>query len=281
MSEAGSYAFVTGGASGIGRALTIALVKEGCQVFIVDRDIHSAIDFAAELNQTAQVAWTAQVDVTNWDEQVSAFEKAVDTFGRIDYVFPIAGLSERRSFPNRGKDLKRFEKPDLSVIDVNLTAVLYTVSLALQQFRRQDVNKFGFKGKIGCVSSICGLYAPATLPMYTATKHGIVGFVRGFGKYLPREQITMNAVCPAVVRTAMTNAFSDRLEGLGLLTPMSSVVGAFQSMLGSNDVSGECFEAGPKGYKIKSPSDYSDDEMRRTMLMISEKSVSLHESVKE
>ncbi|OAL33228.1 hypothetical protein AYO20_07545 [Fonsecaea nubica] len=235
MSEAGSYAFVTGGASGIGRALTIALVKEGCQVFIADRDIHSAIDFAAELNETAQVAWTAQVDVTNWDEQVSAFEKAVDTFGRIDYVFPIAGLSERRSFPNRGKDLKGFEKPDLSVIDVNLTGVLYTVSLALQQFRRQDVNKFGFKGKI----------------------------------------------CPAVVRTAMTNAFSDRLEGLGLLTPMSSVVEAFQSMLGSNDVSGECFEAGPKGYKIKSPSDYSDDDMRRTMLMISEKSVSLHEPIKE
>jgi NAD(P)-dependent dehydrogenase (short-subunit alcohol dehydrogenase family) len=108
-----------------------------------------------------------------------------------------------------------------------------------------------------------------------------VGFVRGFGKYLPREQITMNAVCPCVVRTGMTNAFSDKLEGLGLLTPMSSVVEAFLSMLGSNDVSGECFEAGPKGYKIKSPSDYSDEEIMRTMMMISEKSLSLHEPVKE
>ncbi|KAK5331689.1 hypothetical protein LTR93_000694 [Exophiala xenobiotica] len=227
------------------------------------------------MNKTSQVVWTAEVDVTDWDQQVSAFEKAVNTLGRIDYVYPIAGLSERRSFPNRGKDYKGFEKPDLSVIDVNLTAVLYTVSLALQQFRRQALNKFGFRGK--------RTYYPQSVAsrLYAFRSSGIVGFVRGFGKYLPREQITMNAVCPCVVRTGMTNAFSDKLEGLGLLTPMSSVVEAFQSMLGSNDVSGECFEAGPKGYKIKSPSDYSDEEIMRTMMMISEKSLSLHEPVKE
>lgn len=93
------------------------------------------------------MVWTAQVDVTDWDQQVSAFEKAVSTFGRIDYVFPIAGLSERRTFPNRGTNHRGFEKPDLSLVNVNLTAVLYTVSLALQQFRRQHVTKFGFKGK--------------------------------------------------------------------------------------------------------------------------------------
>lgn len=107
-----------------------------------------------------------------------------------------------------------------------------------------------------------------------------MGFVRGFGKYLPSEQITMNVVCPSVVRTGMTNAFSDTLEGLGLLTPMSNVVEAFNSMLGSNDVSGECFEAGPKGYMIKTALDYSDEDMKRTMMMISNKGLSLHEPLK-
>lgn len=86
-----------------------------------------------------------------------------------------------------------FEKPDLTVIDLDLTGVMYTVSLAVQQFRRQEP-KNGFRGKIGCVASICGFYCVPTLPIYTAAKHGVNGFVRSFGKYLPEEQITMNAV---------------------------------------------------------------------------------------
>ena len=164
------------------------------QVFIVDRDIRGANAFAAELNTTRQVVWTAQVDVTNWDQQASAFQTAIDQFGRIDYVFPVAGIPERRAFPNRGKNHKGFEKADLTVIDVNLTAVVHTVSLALQQFRRQEVNKFGFRGKstfdhsipdsrhlkstdiqnlfpiVACVSSLCGLHPASTLPIYSATK---------------------------------------------------------------------------------------------------------------
>jgi NAD(P)-dependent dehydrogenase (short-subunit alcohol dehydrogenase family) len=117
------------------------------QVFIADRDSQGANAFAAELNTGRQVVWTAQVDVTDWEQQASAFQTAIDQFGRIDYVFPVAGLAERRAFPNRGKNHKGFEKADLTVIDVNLTAVIHTVSLALQQFRRQEVNKFGFRGK--------------------------------------------------------------------------------------------------------------------------------------
>lgn len=231
------------------------------------------------MNKDCQVVWTAQVDVTEWDQQASAFRTAVETFGRIDYVFPIAGISESRVFPNKGKGLKDFEKPDLSVVAVNLTAVLYTVSLGLQQFRRQEVNKFGFRGKIGCVASICGLYAPLSLPIYTTTKHGIVGLVRGFGKLLPREQITLNAVCPAVIRTGMTSAFSNKMDDLGLLTPMASVIEAYQKMLGDSDVSGECFEAGPQGPEIIASIGYSSDGMRRTMEMISENRLPLHEPV--
>lgn len=78
---------------------------------------------------------------------MSAFEAAVSQFGRIDLVFPVAGIAERRAFPNRGPHSEGFEKPDLAVIDVNLTAVLYTISLALQQFRRQEKNQRGFRGK--------------------------------------------------------------------------------------------------------------------------------------
>lgn len=98
------------------------------------------------------MAFTAYMDVTSWDDQVRAFESAVGQFGRIDYVYPIAGIAERRSFPNTASQSRGFIKPDLTVVDVNLTAVMYTVSLALQQFRRQEVNRHGFRGKSKCPS---------------------------------------------------------------------------------------------------------------------------------
>lgn len=86
------------------------------------------------------------MDVSDWDSQRKAFETAEAPFGRIDYVFPIAGIGERRSFPNRPKSTG-YEKPDLKVLEVDAIGVLYTISLAMQHFRRQEVDRFGFRGE--------------------------------------------------------------------------------------------------------------------------------------
>ena len=76
---------------------------------------------------------------------------------------------------------------------------------------------------------------------------GAVGFVRSYGKYLPEENITLNAICPHVLRTGIsTGEFYDNLEAKGLLTPMKTVVDAFESLI-DGDASGECLEAGPVG----------------------------------
>lgn len=87
-----------------------------------------------------------EVDVADWESQRKGFEAAVAQFGHLDYVFPIAGMGERKHFPNR-LGSKDFQKPDLYAWDVNMTGFIYTVSLALQQFRRQELNKHGFRGK--------------------------------------------------------------------------------------------------------------------------------------
>lgn len=89
----------------------------------------------------------------------------------------------------------------------------------------------------------------------------------------------MNAVCPAVVRTGMTDAFSNQMEDLGLLTPMSTVIEGFRKMLGDSNISGEVFESGPKGCEISTTVGYSSDEIRRLMEIISVKSLSLHEPI--
>ena len=130
------------------RLLDYPLTSCSIKVYIADSNIKGAETVASELNNKAgsQVAWAVQVDVTDWESQRKGFEVAVKHFGRIDYVYPIAGISERPWLPNK-PTATEFTKPDLSVLDVDATGVLYTASLAIQQFRKQEVNKFGFRGK--------------------------------------------------------------------------------------------------------------------------------------
>lgn len=134
-------AFITGGASGIGKALSIRLASTGIKVFIADRDAVNAAATAKEINGAYGVA-----DVTSWESQAAAFQQALDLFGRVDYVLAIAGVGENQWMP-ANNETTGFEKPHLSVIDINLTGVLYTVSLAVQHFRRQPVNEHGSRGK--------------------------------------------------------------------------------------------------------------------------------------
>lgn len=86
------------------------------------------------------------MDAADWDSQLAAFQKALAEFGRIDYVFAIAGIGERKWIPNNPETLD-FAKPDLSVLDIDLTGVLYTAALAIQQMRRQQPDETGYRGK--------------------------------------------------------------------------------------------------------------------------------------
>jgi NAD(P)-dependent dehydrogenase (short-subunit alcohol dehydrogenase family) len=85
------------------------------KVFLVDRNITSAEVYAKELNAKEQgIAAAAEADVADWKQQVQAFEKAIAVFGRIDYVYPIAGIGEKRWIPGDIGE-SGFQKPDLSV----------------------------------------------------------------------------------------------------------------------------------------------------------------------
>ncbi|KAH8695625.1 glucose 1-dehydrogenase [Talaromyces proteolyticus] len=242
-------AFITGGASGLGKATAEMLAKKGFKVFIADQNKINAANVTAQLNTQGHVASFAETDVSDWSSQAKAFTQAVRTFKRIDYVYAIAGINEKRWLTN---DISgEFQPPDLTVLDVDAKGLFYTVALAVQQFRRQELNSDGFRGKISVVGSVCGLYSCPTIPVYTAAKHAITGFVRSYGTYLPEEYITMNAVCPSVVRTNMsTSAFYDSLESQGVMTPMHGVLETFEKWLGVDKTSGICYEVGPNYDKL-------------------------------
>lgn len=115
------------------------------KVCIADRDLAGAQAVADEINKSGKKAIAVQCDVANWDSQVAAIDKAVTELGRLDYVLPIAGIGERR-WMKQGQT-EKWQKPDLTVIDVVFLGLVWTVSLAVQQFRRQEKDQFGFRGK--------------------------------------------------------------------------------------------------------------------------------------
>ena len=138
-------AYLTGGASGLGAATARMLAKRGVKVFISDRDETNGKKVAEEIG-----GGFAVVDLADWNSQVKAFTQALSALGgRIDLVYGIGGIGERRWLPNNAASTSghEFEKPDLSVLEIDLTGVLYTSALAIQQGRRQDVGENGWRCK--------------------------------------------------------------------------------------------------------------------------------------
>lgn len=142
-------AYLTGGASGIGLAVTERLVRRGIKVAIADINLNGAKAAAATLNAQvgAELVSPYQVDVSCWESQRETFSKVVEELGRIDLVLPIAGIGENQRWLRSDDKTTEFIKPDLTVLDVNLTGVLYTSSLAVQQMKRQEKDNDGFRGK--------------------------------------------------------------------------------------------------------------------------------------
>ncbi|KAK3719080.1 hypothetical protein LTR37_004644 [Vermiconidia calcicola] len=274
MSYNGQTALVTGGSSGIGRALSRRLVEKGARVFIADINIEDAETFVKELNDSkSDSAFCAKCDVNSWDDLTSVFTKALTAFdGRVDYVFPVAGVTERQVIPrpSEQKDVRKegFVKPDLRTYDTNGTGMINLVMIAVQAFRGQEPKPElgGMRGKIVLVASTCGLYAMYGVPVYTASKHAMIGLVRTYGYLLPGEDVTFNAICPHVVRTGIAKnapTFYDDLEKDDLLTDINNVVAGFETFLGESTKSGECLEVGPRRTRTIQFMDFSDEETKK------------------
>lgn len=146
------HAYITGAASGIGLAMAHHLIKKNVGVFLADLDERGLQKASQELGNAPY----AVVNVADWDSQAKGFRKAVlASNGRIDYVFPNAGIGENTwLLPLQpGQEPDDFAKPNLSIIDVNVVGMLYTVAIAVQQFRRQGLGQNGFRGKSKCRQS--------------------------------------------------------------------------------------------------------------------------------
>jgi NAD(P)-dependent dehydrogenase (short-subunit alcohol dehydrogenase family) len=182
-------AIITGGASGIGRALAEELAKRGGEVVLADLQIELAEEAAREIRLAGGQATAWQLDVTDFSAMEKLLRETVERTGRLDYIFNNAGIGI-------GGDVHRHSIEDWNrIIDVNLRGVINGVQGAYKIMRNQ-----GF-GHIVNTSSMAGLMPSPGVSSYATTKHAVVGLSKSLRAEAAPAGIRVSVLCPGVIRT--------------------------------------------------------------------------------
>lgn len=182
-----AHALVTGGATGIGRAIALELANAGMDVTICGRRAEPLEKVAAEHPKLH--AMTA--DVTDEASVARLYEEAEAARGAFDVVVANAGIAS--SAPAPKTTLEEWNR----ILNVNLTGAFLTVRPALAGMADRG------GGRIVFIASVAGLRGAAYVAPYVASKHGVVGLTRALAEELLLTGVTVNAICPAYVETEM------------------------------------------------------------------------------
>jgi len=187
---AGKAAIVTGAAGGLGAASALRLSREGCRVAVVDLDGDGARKVAESLPGES-IAITADVSV---EEDVQRYlDEATHSFGRIDLHHLNAGIpGSVGAFPDL--DVAEFDR----VMAVNVRSVFLGLRGAFRGYRSAEST-----GSVVITASIASLRGSADLIAYQASKHAVLGLLRGAAMYGGPLGIRVNAVAPGIVPTAL------------------------------------------------------------------------------
>ncbi len=211
MEIRGRVAVVTGAGSGIGRAMAVALAREGARVIAADLDVHGNSETVRLITEAGGTAVATRVDVTRDVDVVDALQLARDQFGALDILCNNAGIGERAD------ELFGLAGTWRRIVEVNLTAVILGTRLGVQAMR-------GTGGVIVNTASMGGIFPMPSAPVYAATKAGVVNFTRSLGYLHAEAGIRVNAICPSVVDTPILASFEPEqqqamINQLGLLPP--------------------------------------------------------------
>lgn len=187
-------AIITGGASGIGRALCEELAGTASVIMVADVNAEGAEQVAADINAKSGHAQAEALDVANAAAVKSLIDRVITEYGRLDYMYNNAGISVGAEV--RDMDLAHFR----SVVATNLWGVIYGSIYAYEVMRKQGW------GHIINTASMAGLLPFPSQTAYVATKFGVVGFSKSLRLEAADFGVKVSVVCPGFVRTGIFEA---------------------------------------------------------------------------
>jgi len=203
MSLTGKIAVVTGGAQGIGQAIATTLAQEGADVVVADLNANRCQETVDRVQQLGSKAMAVSVNVGDWDQVKGMIDHVLKEWERIDILVNNAGIT-------RDGLLMRMKEEDWqSVLQVNLTGTFFCAKAVLPTMSKQR------NGRIVNIASIVGAIGNIGQANYAASKAAVIGLTKTVAREYASRNITVNAVAPGFIDTAMTQDLSaDTKESL-------------------------------------------------------------------
>src|SRR5512146_282426 len=193
-------ALVTGASRGIGRSIALALAGEGARIVAVDLGLPETEALVAEIKAAGGEALAVQGNVTVAADAERMFEAAVEKFGRVDILVNNAGIT-------RDALLLRMKDEDWdAVLTVNLKGAFLCSRAAAKVMAKQRY------GRIINIASVVGQMGNAGQANYCASKAGLIGLTKSNARELAKRNVTVNAVAPGFIATAMTDVLPEKVK---------------------------------------------------------------------
>jgi len=196
MNFNGQTALITGAGRGIGKKIAVKLAESGLDIAIADMNPVSD-DVLREIEEYGTKCLAFQLDVTDVESVDSVVKKIIDETGGIHILVNNAGITQDNLFMRM--KLEQWSQ----VIDVNLNGVFHVTKAVIRTMVKQH------SGRIINISSVVGFSGNPGQVNYSSTKSGLIGFTKSLSREVGTRGITVNAVAPGFINTAMTQALNE------------------------------------------------------------------------